>query len=101
VMIRDDRGTPSDPADDMIIGPLTWVEYDDSKLEIRSDSDVLIVDRDMWITGDGMLIKLRPKTEPVPGGRSTGFEGAQNAQLNQNVHVVFSDVGKTGILPGS
>jgi len=101
VMIRDDRGTPRDPSDDMIIGPLTWVEYDDSKLEIRSDSDVLIVDRDMRITGNGLLIKLRPKTEPVPGGRSTGFEGAQSAQINQNPYVVFSDVGKTGILPGS
>lgn len=101
VMIRDDRGTPGDPSDDMVIGPLTWVEYDDSKLEIRSDSDVLIVDRDMRITGMGMLIKLRPKSETVPGGRSAGFEGAQSAQLNQNVHVVFTDVGKTGILPGS
>ena len=30
-----------DPTDDMVIGPLTWVDYDDSKLQIHSDSDVL------------------------------------------------------------
>ena len=34
-------------------------------------------------------------------GRSAGFEGAQHAQLNQNVDVVFHDIGKTGFLPGS
>jgi hypothetical protein len=101
VMIRDDRGTPADLSDDMVIGPLTWVEYDDNKLEIRSDSDVLIVDRDTRITGLGMLIKLRPKSDPVPGGRSAGFEGAQSAQLNQKVDVLFKDIGKTGFLPGA
>jgi len=102
VMIRDDRGTLNDPTDDMVIGPLTWVEFDDDKLQIRSNSHVLIVDRDTRITGDGMLIQLRPKSESLqPGPRSAGFEGAQSAQLNQNVHVVFTDVGKTGMLPGS
>lgn len=101
VMIRDDKGTPADKSDDMVIGPLTYVDYDDDKLQIRSDSDVLIVDRDTRITGQGMLIQLRPKSEPVPGGRSAGFEGAQHAQLNQNVDVVFHDIGKTGFLPGS
>jgi hypothetical protein len=101
VMIRDDRGTPHDLTDDMEIGPLTWVKYDDSKLQIYSDSPVLIVDRDTRITGDGMLIQLRPKSVPVPGARSAGFEGAQNAQINQNVYVLFQDIGKTGFLPGS
>ena len=51
VMIRDDKGTPADPSDDMVIGPLTYVDYDDDKLQIRSDSEVLIVDRDTRITG--------------------------------------------------
>ncbi len=100
VMIRDDRGTLNDRTDDLLIGPLTWVEFDDNKLQLSSDSDVLIVDRDTRITGVGMLIKLRPKSESgLPGAHSAGFEGAQNAQLNQNVHVVFTDVSKTGILP--
>ena len=100
VMIRDDRGTVNDRSDDLLIGPLTWVEFDDDKLQLNSDSDVLIVDRDTRITGIGMLIKLRPKSESgLPGAHSAGFEGAQSAQLNQNVHVVFTDVSKTGILP--
>ena len=63
VMIRDDRGTPDDPADDMVIGPLTYVDYDDDALQIRSEAGVLIVDRDMRITGLGMLIQLRPKEQ--------------------------------------
>ena len=100
VMIRDDRGTVDDRSDDLLIGPLTWVEFDDDKLLITSDSDVLIVDRDTRITGVGMLIKLRPKSDPTgqPGAHAAGFEGAQNAQLNQNVHVVFTDVNKTGMV---
>ncbi len=100
VMIRDDRGTFDDRSDDLLIGPLTWVEFDDDKLLITSDSDVLIVDRDTRITGVGMLIKLRPKSEPTgqPGAHAAGFEGAQNAQLNQNVHVVFTDINQTGMV---
>ena len=102
VMIRDDRGTPGDPKDDMVIGPLTWVAFDDSKLQIYSDSDVRIVDRDTTITGQGMLIQLRPKSQPGPAvPKANGFEGAQSARLLKNVDVVFVDVGKTGILPGS
>jgi lipopolysaccharide export system protein LptA len=101
VLIRDDRGTVLDRGDDMVIGPLTWVEYDDNSLQVRSDSHVVIVDRDTTVSGDGMLIQLRPKSEPVAGGpRPAGFEGARSARLNQNVEVIFSDVGKTGILPG-
>ena len=61
---------------------------------------MLIIDRDTRITGLGMLIKLRPKSDSgLPGPHSAGFEGAQDAQINQNVHVVFTDVSKTGILP--
>ncbi len=102
VLIRDDRGTIHDRSDDLLIGPLTWVEFDDDKLLITSDSDVLIVDRDTRITGLGMLIKLRPKSDNgPPGSHASGFEGAQSAQLNQNVHVVFTDVSKTGMLPTS
>ncbi|MGC8638789.1 MAG: hypothetical protein ACP5XB_02790, partial [Isosphaeraceae bacterium] len=101
VMIRDDKGTPADKSDDMIIGPLTYVDYDDDKLQIRSDSDVLVIDVGTRIKGVGMEIQLRPKSEPVSGGRSTGFEGAQAVRLYKNVEVVFHDIGKTGFLPGS
>ncbi|MBV8486655.1 MAG: hypothetical protein JO161_00115 [Planctomycetaceae bacterium] len=101
VMIRDDHGTSRDQTDDLVIGPLRRVEYDESKLQIKSDNDVLIVDHDTRITGRGMLIQLRPKSPQQPGGHSSGFEGAQNAQLNENVYVIFKDVGKSGILPDS
>jgi hypothetical protein len=101
VLIRDDHGTPHDLSDDMVIGPLRRVEYDESKLQIKSDNDVVIVDHDTRITGRGMLIQLRPKSPQQPGGHSSGFEGAQNAQLNENVYVIFKDVGKSGILPDS
>lgn len=102
VLIRDDRGTPGDPKDDMVIGPLTWVAFDDSKLQVFSDSDVRIVDRDTTVTGQGLLIQLRPKSQPGPAvPKANGFEGAQSARLLKNVDVFFVDVGKTGILPGS
>jgi hypothetical protein len=102
VVIRDDRGTPGDPKDDMIIDRITWVAFDDSKLQIYSDSDVRIVDRDTTVTGQGMLIQLRPKSQPGPAvPKANGFEGAQSARLLKNVDVLFVDVGKTGILPGS
>jgi hypothetical protein len=102
VLIRDDRGTPADQSDDLVIGPLAYVDYDDTKLQIISDSDVLIVDRDTRVTGHGLLIQLRPKAiATAPGSHAAGFEGAQSAQLLQNVDILFSDVGKTGMLPGS
>ncbi len=53
VLIRDNHGTPRDPSDDMNIGPLTAVEYDEPTLQIRSESDVVIQDRDMRVTGRG------------------------------------------------
>ena len=90
-MIRDDRGTLNDPADDLVIGPLTWVEFDDDKLQLYSDSDVLIIDRDTQITGIGMLIKLRPKSESgLPGAHSAGFEGAQSAHGSIKLSRSFS-----------
>ncbi len=98
VLIRDDRGTPGAPADDMTIGPLSTVEYDDATRKITSPSDVVIHDRDIRITGEGMEIKLRDDAPGRPGG---GFGGAETAYLLKNVHVVMKDVGSSGILPGS
>ena len=48
VCIRDDKGTPSDPADDMNIGPLTTADYDEATQQISTLSPVVIVDQ-----GDG------------------------------------------------
>jgi hypothetical protein len=97
VRLRDDKGTP-EVADDLRIGPLTYVEYDDPTLLISGDDgDVVVIeDRDLRITGQGLLIKLRPR-EDGPAG----FNGAQTAYLKRNIHIVMSDVGPSGILPGN
>src|SRR5262249_32494706 len=59
VRIRDDRGTPRDFADDMNIGPLTYVEYDEATHRITTQSHVVIKDPDTLAIGDGMEIQLR------------------------------------------
>ena len=101
VRLRDDKGTPS-PRDDLNIGPMTYVEYDEPTLQIMSESDVTIEDSVYRITGQGLEIKLRPR-DAVPGAvaNSTGFNGAQTAFLKRNVHIVVTDVGPSGILPGN
>ncbi len=103
VHLRDDKGTPANPADDLRIGPLTWLEYDEAKLQINSDSDVLIRDDVYWITGIGLLIKLRPKDDGTvkPPGSPNGFEDAQTAYLFKKVHIFINDVGAGGIMPGT
>jgi len=100
VLIRDDRGTPNDPSDDMKVGPLTAVEYDEPTQKIESGSDAVIQDRDIKISGTEMEIKLR-SMDPVAGQSPGGFQGAEYAILKRNVHVEMRDVGKSGILPGS
>ncbi|MGE5754455.1 MAG: hypothetical protein ACM35G_01875 [Planctomycetaceae bacterium] len=100
VRLRDDKATPRDPSDDLSIGPLPYVEYDEPTLQIRSESDVVIQDRDMWITGFGMLITLRPKDESDPSN-GTGFNGAKSAFLQKDVHIIINDVGRSGVLPGT
>ena len=86
----------------MNIGPLTAVEYDEPTLQIRSESDVVIQDRDIRVTGQGMMIQLRSKDETAgPSRSSAGFQGAETLYLYKKVHVVMRDVGKSGILPGS
>ena len=52
---------------------MPYVEYDEPTLQIRSDSDVVIQDRDMRITGFGLLIQLRPKEEAARRPGSTGY----------------------------
>ena len=37
VWIRDDKGTPRDPSDDMKIGPLTTVDYEESTQQITTE----------------------------------------------------------------
>ena len=90
VMIRDDRGTLNDRTDDLLIGPLTWVEFDDDKLQLNSDSDVLIVDRDTRITGAGMLIRLRPKSESGLPARTLPVSREPRAHRSTRMSTSFS-----------
>ena len=60
------RGRPT-PADDLVIGPLPYVEYDEPTLQVRSESDVMIQDRDM------LDHRLRP-ADPAP---AQGRDGAR------------------------
>ena len=110
VRIRDDKGTADDPKDDMLIGPLTAVEFDEKTMQVTSSSAVVIQDQDIAITGDGLMIQLRRKgpVAPVPGagpapapngGNGSGFE-AETAFLYRNVDIVIRNVGSGNILPG-
>ena len=99
VLIRDDKGT-AEGKDDLIVGPLTHIEYDEKSSQITSESDVTLRDRDLTATGKGLLIQLRKKTGVGGGGGGmSGFE-AEAAYLRKDVHLVVKNVGSTGILPG-
>ena len=99
VVLHDNKGTPNNPKDDMTIGPLTNLEYDEPTQQITTDSHVVIEDAEMVTSGDRMLIQLRKNDISAPGG-SSGFDGVERLELFQNVHVVMRDVGKSGIMPG-
>jgi hypothetical protein len=103
VSMRDHKGTLSDPSDDMKIGPLTTVHYDDETQQIRTELDtyVVIQDPDMVITAYGMLVQLRKIDRFEPSGSSSGFSGAERLDLLKNVHLVMRDVGNSGIMPGA
>ena len=58
-MLHDNKGTPNNPKDDMTIGPLTNLEYDEPTQQITTDSHVVIEDAEMVTSGDRMLIQLR------------------------------------------
>ncbi len=103
VHLHDDKGTPN-RADDLRIGPMTYMEYDEATLQVLSESDVLIEDDVKRIFGQGMVIKLRPKDDDGqehPEGRPAGFSDAQTAYLRKNVEVEIYDVGAGGGLPGT
>ena len=113
VRIRDDKGTPENPLDDLLIGPMTKpVAFDEKTMQITTNSDVIIQDQDMMITGTELMMQLRRKNavlpmatlgEPTPpppaGGGSSGYE-AETAFLYKNVDILIKNVGPGGILPG-
>jgi hypothetical protein len=99
VIVCDNKGTPNNLTDDMKIGPLRDLEYDDATRQITTESHVVIVDPDMVTSGDGMIVQLRRDDAPQPGAAS-GFGGAERLELLKNVEVVLHDVGKSGMMPG-
>ncbi len=103
VWVRDDKGTPLDSSDDLKIGPLTTVDYEESTQQITTEADTHVVmqDPDMTTTGDGMVMQLRKADTSESGTSSTGFQGIERLDLLKNVHVSIRDVGKSGMLPGS
>lgn len=103
VRIRDDKGTPT-LDDDLTIGPLTSLEFDGTTDQIRSDSPVVIRDRDLTATGVGLRIDLRPREGAAQAGgigsTGSGYAGARTVYLLSKAHIVVKDVGRTGIVPG-
>jgi hypothetical protein len=104
VRIRDDRATPSIVLDDLNIGPLTYLDYDDATRVIKTESHVIIVDPDQTTVGDGLFIQLRKPDlalAATQGSSSSGFSGVEYAILQKNPRVTLRDVGNSGFLPSS
>ena len=104
VRIRDDRGTPVVLTDDMNVGPMTYLDFDDETQQITSESHVDIVNPDQTTIGDGLVIQLRKpdfEARPAQGSSSSGFGGVEFAILKKDVRVVMRDVGQSGMFPGS
>ena len=110
VRIRDDKGTAENPVDDLLIGPMTQVEFDEKTMQLTSKSDVVIQDQDMTITGSEMMIQLRRKVAATPGsgpgvapsggGGASGGYDTETAFLYKNIHIKIKNVTPGGILMG-
>lgn len=113
VRVRDDKGT-ADPEDDLVIGPLTYLEYvekgrrTDGAIgpQIRSDSETVIREPGLSAVSPlGFRLDLRtsdPAADQAAGeqGAMAGFNGVETARLVGDVRVILEDVGDQGILPG-
>lgn len=100
VLIRDDQGTP-DIADDLSIGPLSHVVYEESSGTIVSNSHVTGVQRDTTLDSEGVVIELNPRTKT--SGEDDGFvdfEGIRTITLKPQVRITTQDVGVFGVVPG-
>ena len=105
VRIRDDKGT-ADLIDDLTVGPLKVLEYDEAKAEIVSttEEEVILRDRGLTARGIGMRMELRPAAptgdEAKPADGPAGFDGVQAICLLRDVEIDVQDVGRSGIVPG-
>ena len=92
VSVRDDEARRHwSLNDDMNIGPMTTVDFEDSTQQVTTPADTYVVmqDPEMKATGYGMVMQLR-KTEAVePGGPSSGFEGVERLDLLKGVDVII------------
>jgi hypothetical protein len=102
VRLRDDKGTRDNPGDDLTIGPLLSVSYDEATHRIRSDSPFELRERDIVATATGLTIDLVPNPTPPgkPAGAASGFSGAKTVWLHQNIRIFCEDVGRVGVVPG-
>lgn len=98
VLLRDTKGTRIEE-DDLVVGPLTHLTFDDQNLQVVTDSPITIRDRNMWLTAVGMKIDLWPKV--TESTATASFDGAKTAWLEKDVHIFVNDGGKTAILPGA
>jgi hypothetical protein len=99
VVIRNNKGTIDRLDDDLIVGPLAFLEFDESKLEIKGeaagDAPVRVKDKGLLLNGRGVLrIALQPKSAGMGGG----FD-ARSAELERDIHIVMDDVGSAGVVP--
>jgi hypothetical protein len=98
VWLRDDKGTRPDTSDDLVIsgpdGGLPYMEYTEktNPPEIRTVSNIKLVDQNMTLTGYNLLIYLRKDEGP---GAAAGFE-AKTVFLHQDIRINIKDVGKSG-----
>ncbi|AGA24563.1 RNA polymerase sigma factor [Singulisphaera acidiphila] len=92
VRINDSQGTP-DPANDLAIGPLPYAEFDETSLNIRSESDVTIEGRGMRITGSGLSIQLSPKDET---GKDLSIE---SLTIKNNVKIEIKELNHSKVVP--
>ena len=102
VLVRDNKGTAENPRDDLLIGPMTGVSYDEKSAQVSSNSDVVIQDQDMVIAGTGMMLQLHRKN-PAGTKATTAGNGSfevETAFLYKNIHITIRDVTPGGILMG-
>lgn len=99
VRIRDDKGTPADPGDDLTI-TMADLDYSEERELIQTDGHVEIRDRDTLGTGEGMVVELRPITTTLQTPGPTGYNGARRIRILRDVRITVQDVGRSGIVPG-
>lgn len=99
VAIRDNRGTPKVQDDDLVIDELTYLEYDEHDLQIRSTSPLRLRDRNLLMTGEGLLMELRAPEGDGRAGAVGGFNGVRDIWVMREIRIHMDDAGKSGILP--